>query len=91
VEGEVLDLLLGLLSFGDVDGGPLDDGQPAVGALDEVLVLENPDKAAILAPQAQFVVRQALALDEPCQRGFAVLGLYVESQAACRRASSRDA
>ena len=64
VEGEVLDLLLGALPLGDVDGRALDDREPPVGPLDQVLALEDPDEASVLALQAELVVRQALALEE---------------------------
>ena len=78
VKGEVLDLLLGPLALGDVDRRALDDRQAAVGPLDEVLALEDPDEAAVLALQAELVVGQGLALEELGERGLPVLRLDVE-------------
>ena len=78
VEGEVLDLLLGPLALGDVDRRALDDRQPAVRPLDEVLALEDPDEAPVLALQAELVVGQGLALEELRERGLPVFRLDVE-------------
>src|SRR5262249_19756351 len=60
-----------------VDRRALDDREPAVGALDEALALEDPDRAAVLAPEADLVVRQVLPLEQLGDRGLAVLALQV--------------
>src|SRR5262249_30767250 len=67
----------GPLALGDVDRGALDDREPAVGSLDEVLALEDPDGAAVLPAQADLVVRQVLPLEQLGDGGLAVFALQV--------------
>ena len=74
----MLDLLLGALALGDVDGRALDHREGPSGPSMRFSLSRTQTSAAVLALQAELVVGQALALEELGQGGLAVFGVQIE-------------